>query len=80
MKRLGNCAKGGRSFVRKALSGSALRTQQSWLVIVPVVLEKSRTLINIWDLGRDDDDYKLSVPKNEALRPESALDKWVTFY
>lgn len=34
-------------FVRKALSGSASRTQQSWLVMVPVLLENSRTWINI---------------------------------
>lgn len=80
MKRLRDCAKGGRYFVRKALSGSAFRTWKSWLVIVPVVLKNSRTLINIWDLGRDNYDYKLSVPKNEALRPESVLDKWVIFY
>lgn len=64
----------------KVLSGSAFRTQQTWIVIVPVVLENSRTLINIWGLGRDNEDYKLSVPKNEALRPESVLDKWVIFY
>lgn len=63
MKRLGNCAEGGRYFVRKALSGSAFRTQQSWIVTVPVVLENSRTLISIWGLGRDNEDYKLSVPK-----------------
>lgn len=73
-------AKGGRYFVRKALSGSAFRSQCSWLVILPVVLENSRTLINIWSLGRNNDDFKPSVPKMEALSPESVLDKWVIFY
>lgn len=66
--------------MRKALSGSAFRTQHSWLVRAPVVLENSRTLISIWGLGRDNDDCKLSVPKMEALRPQSVLDKWVIFY
>lgn len=73
-------AKGGRYLVRKALSGSALRTRHSWLVTAPVVLENSRTLRSIWGLGRDNDGCKLSVPKMEALRPGSVLDEWVIFY